>query len=529
MTLKNPAPSVQLNLPDLSLSALDRFAAGLLPLLRAGDFIALSGELGSGKTAFARALISRLLGPQSHEEIPSPSFAILQTYETARMPVYHFDFFRLVGVEEAVELGLDEALNNGLVLAEWPDRLENELPQDRLEIHFREATDLDLRHLRIVGTGTFAARLQRFIDIDRFLFEAGWNKAWRQFAQGDASSRTYTKLSKTDDTALLMDAPRQPDGPPIRDNRPYSSFAHLAEDVRPFVAIAAALQNEGYSTPEILASDLDKGLLLLEDFGNTQFGYLLNRPREEGGALAMAPLYEAATRLLADMSSKTPAMNLPLPEGPDYKLPFYNLEAYGIELELLLDWFWPATKNAEAPAALRAQYLELWQTALTPVLEQSNNWVLRDVHSPNLMWLEERQGNRQVGLIDFQDAQRGHAAYDLVSLLQDARVDVPVELEKHCLELYSSLVKTQNPAFDEQAFLASYATLGAQRNTKILGIFIRLAKRDHKPSYLAHIPRVAGYLTRNLRHPALAELENWYDRHVPVEERASPMRDATSP
>ncbi len=524
MTLQSKQRPVQLNLPDLDLPALDRFAAALLPLLRAGDFIALAGELGSGKTAFARALISRLLPAETSEEIPSPSFAILQTYDTPRMPVYHFDFYRLSGVDEAVELGLDEALNNGLVLAEWPDRLENELPADRLEVHFSEANDLDLRHLRIVAIGAFAPRLQRYIDIDRFLFEAGWNRAWRQFAQGDASTRTYTRLSKTNDKALLMDAPRHPDGPPIRDNRPYSSFAHLAEDVRPFVAIARALKAEGYSSPDILASDLDKDLLLLEDFGDRQFGDLLNRSHEKGGAHAMAPLYRAATRLLADLSHKTPAPSLPLPDGSEYKLPFYNLEAYGIELELLLDWFWPATKNKEAPVELRAQFMALWQTALMPVLAQSNNWVLRDVHSPNLMWLEERSGHQQVGLIDFQDAQRGHAAYDLVSLLQDARIDVPAELEQVCLDLYISLVKQQNPGFDEAEFLASYAVLGAQRNTKILGIFIRLAKRDHKPSYLAHVPRVAGYLTRNLEHAALKDLKSWYDQHVPLEQRADPLR-----
>ncbi|MCP4935234.1 MAG: tRNA (adenosine(37)-N6)-threonylcarbamoyltransferase complex ATPase subunit type 1 TsaE [bacterium] len=518
MTLDSKNKPLQLNLPDLDLSALDRFAAGLLPLLQTGDFIALAGELGSGKTAFARALISRMLPPDSNEEIPSPSFAILQTYKTLRMPVYHFDFYRLSGVDEAVELGLDEALNNGLVLAEWPDRLKNELPADRLEVHFREANDLDLRHLRIVAMGTFSPRLQRYIDIDRFLFDAGWNKAWRQFARGDASTRTYTKLSKTNTSALLMDAPRQPDGPPIRDKRSYSSFAHLAEDVRPFVAIANALKAEGYSTPEIFASDLHKGLLLLEDFGDQQFGDLLK------DAHAMSPLYEAATCLLADLSLKIPASSLPLPDGSQYKLPTYDLEAYCIELELLLDWFWPATKNAEVSVQLRTQYMELWQKALMPVLEQSNNWVLRDVHSPNLMWLEKRTGNSQVGLIDFQDAQRGHAAYDLVSLLQDARVDVPVELEQVCLDLYVSLVKEQNCDFDDAAFLTSYAVLGAQRNTKILGIFIRLAKRDHKPAYLVHVPRVAAYLTRNLAHPALTDLKSWYDQHVPVEERADPLK-----
>ena len=489
-------------------------------MLQKGDFIALIGELGSGKTAFARALISRLLGPDNSEEIPSPSFALLQSYETVRMPVHHFDFYRLSAVEEAVELGLDDALGKGLVLAEWPDRLENELPADRLEIHFRETDDLDQRSLQIVGLGRFAPRLQRFIDIDRFLFEAGWSKAFRSFLQGDASSRTYTRLSKTNDKALLMDAPRQPDGPPLRDGRPYSALAHLAEDVRPFVAISNALRKEGFSTPKMIASDLDKGLLLLEDFGDHQFGDLINRGAQ------MAPFYQAATRLLADLSSKTPPDTLPVTHGEDYRLPFYNLEANSIELELLLDWFWPAARQEQAPDDVRATFLKLWQDALMPVFQHSNNWVLRDFHSPNLIWLEERQGNQKVGLIDFQDAQRGHAAYDLVSLLQDARRDVPVELEQLCIELYVSLVTKHNPDFDETAFRAAYATLGAQRNTKILGIFIRLAKRDNKPAYLAHIPRVATYLTRNLQHPALAVLKGWYDTYVPVDLRSDPLKEA---
>ena len=218
------------------------------------------------------------------------------------------------------------------------------------------------------------------------------------------------------------------------------------------------------------------------------------------------------------LSDKTPPDTLPVTGGKDYRLPFYNLEAFSIELELLLDWFWPATKNAQVPDKLRAQYLHLWQSALTPVFAQSNNWVLRDFHSPNLIWLAQRKGHKQVGLIDFQDAQRGHAAYDLVSLLQDARRDVPIELEQLCLDLYLSLKKRQDGDFDDSAFLASYATLGAQRNTKILGIFIRLAKRDKKPAYLAHIPRVAAYLIRNLEHPALADLKAWYDEHIPLGE-----------
>ena len=173
------------------------------------------------------------------------------------------------------------------------------------------------------------------------------------------------------------------------------------------------------------------------------------------------------------------------------------------------------------PDELRTHYLDLWKKALAPVIEQSNHWALRDVHSPNLIWLDEQDGHQKVGLIDFQDAQRGHRAYDLVSLLQDARRTVPVETEKQCLDAYLAQLRTHETNFDEQAFLAAYALLGAERNTKILGIFIRLAKRDKKPAYLAHIPHVADYLTRNLEHPALGDLKAWYEEHIPLGELES--------
>ena len=183
--------------------------------------------------------------------------------------------------------------------------------------------------------------------------------------------------------------------------------------MRPFVAIADALRAEGYSTPKILAHNLEKGLLLLEDFGDRQFGDLMNDGRDP------APLYLSATELLADMAQKPPPKALPLPGGSSYQLPLYDMQAYTIELELLLDWFWPAIKGAQVPDELRTHYLDLWQKALAPVIEQSNHWALRDVHSPNLIWLDEQDGHQKVGLIDFQDAQRGHRAYDLVSLLQE--------------------------------------------------------------------------------------------------------------
>ena len=141
--------------------------------------------------------------------------------------------------------------------------------------------------------------------------------------------------------------------------------------------------------------------------------------------------------------------------------------------------------------------------------------MLRDYHSPNLMWLPEREGIRRVGILDFQDALSGPLAYDLVSLLQDARLDVPEALEREQLARYCAARGAQSQQFSSDQFVALYATLGAQRNSKILGIFARLAKRDGKRGYLAHIPRVARYLERDLAHPALAELRRFYARELP--------------
>jgi aminoglycoside/choline kinase family phosphotransferase len=404
------------------------------------------------------------------------------------------------------------------VLAEWPQKLGHLLPEDRLEIHFLETDAEDLRHLHLVGFGRFSPRLARFIDINRFLFDAGWDTAWRQYLQGDASTRSYTRLMKIDHRALLMDAPRQPDGPPIRDGKPYSVLSHLAEDVRPFVAIAEHLREIGLSAPEIYAHDLDKGLLLIEDFGDRSFGHMLDDGYD------LKKLYHAATRTAVALYFDQPPATLPLPGGGSHTLPRYDWEAFGIELELLTDWFIPALTGAPAEPAVKEEYLSLWQAALAPVMATADRLVLRDYHSPNLIWLPERSVEcERIGLIDFQDAQLGHPAYDLVSLLQDARLTIAPELADELLAYYCRTVAHGDAAFDEAAFRTAFATLGAQRNSKILGIFVRLAERDHKPQYLQHLPRVAAYLMRDLQHPALAGLQAWYDRHIPRERRADPL------
>jgi aminoglycoside/choline kinase family phosphotransferase len=342
---------------------------------------------------------------------------------------------------------------------------------------------------------------------------AGENARLR-YLQGDASVRRYARIEAPRSGAILMDWARQPDGPAIRNGLPYSRIAHLAEDVRPFVALAGALRNAGLSVPAIYAQDLDNGLLLLEDLGDRVFAVEV---RADPGR--QPELWRAATDALVALQASPPPAAFPLPDGSAHRLPAYDRGALGIEVELLLEWYWPALHATPAPAEARAEYLSLWGAVFAHLEALPRGWVLRDYHSPNLLWLPERTGIAQVGVIDFQDAMHGPPAYDLVSLLQDARVDVAPELEAELYDHYCAGVAAGQAGFDRDAFGFAYAALGAQRNTKILGIFARLARRDGKPGYLRHIPRLWSYLERDLAHPQLAALKGWYDRHMPADAR----------
>ena len=207
---------------------------------------------------------------------------------------------------------------------------------------------------------------------------------------------------------------------------------------------------------------------------------------------------------------------LPVAPHLDYRLPYYDMEAFLIEAELLLDWYLPGVGK---PAALAEQkiFAALWHDALAPALEAPPTWVLRDFHSPNLLWLPQREDDiARIGILDFQDALIGPAAYDVASLLQDARVGVPEAMEMALLGRYVRIRHSDDQEFDTAAFMLVYATLAAQRATKILGIFARLNQRDGKPQYLRHMPRLWNYLQRSLAHPALASLQAWYAKNVPA-------------
>jgi aminoglycoside/choline kinase family phosphotransferase len=308
-----------------------------------------------------------------------------------------------------------------------------------------------------------------------------------------------------------MDAPRRPDGPPVQDGKPYSAIAHLAEDVTPFIAMANGLTERGFSAPRVLSADREAGLLILEDLGNENI--VAGQPPNP--VLPIQARYEVAVDVLVALHESTLPDRLPVAPDVSYTIPSYDLDAFMIELELLLDWYLPMMKTAPSETR-RDTYLSLWRDVLRDALDSETSWVLRDYHSPNLMWLSQRQEIARIGLLDFQDALIGPSAYDVASLLQDARIDIPEKLELALLSRYMRARHQADPNFDAATFAQTYSIMAAQRASKILGIFARLDRRDHKPQYLRHIPRVWGYLQRSLAHPSLSGLKAWYASNVPA-------------
>ena len=322
----------------------------------------------------------------------------------------------------------------------------------------------------------------RFAEISAFLAEQKLDPASTVPLADDASFRRYFRIRCEDRDLVLMDAP------PGR------------EDVTPFLAVARHLRELGYSPPEILAADPVRGLVLLEDLGDDKLSTLAQAGQ---GRVAH---YELAVDLLADLHERPPPADVPP----------YDETLLMSEVRLFVDWYVPAAHPSAPRPTATDEFDRLWRRTLMPFAEAREVLVLLDYHADNLMWLGERRGLAKLGLLDFQDAVVGHPAYDLVSLLEDARLDVEAKLAEAMLCRY--LAATGR---DRDAFRAAYAILGAQRNTKIIGIFTRLMARDGKPGYLELIPRVWRYLVRDLAHPALEDLRRWYDRYIPPHTRAA--------
>lgn len=492
-----------------------RLGAELALFLAPGDLVALRGDLGTGKTVLARAILHALAPGRGDFEVPSPTFTLVQPYDFTRVPVHHVDLYRLERGDDVLELGLDEALETGAVLMEWPQRLGDLLPADRLEVAIEHAGAPQARRVALRGHGTWRARLERIRAASAFVAGSAFADCRRAFLQGDASRRRYERLTCGDGRrAVLMDMPARPDGEPAGGGLAYSALVHLAEDVRPFVAVGAALRARGIDAPELYAHDMAKGFVLIEDFGDRVLDHLAREGADT------EPVYEVACDILVHLARHECDPLLPLPDGTTYTVPAFDRRALRVEAELVNEWFWLLLGRTPPPQQTRADFTARLEACFDRLAPGPRVLVLRDFHSPNLIWLPERQGLHRLGVIDHQDAVIGSPAYDLVSLLQDARIDVDRQREQRVLARYVAQ-RAGDAGFDEAALRSDYAVLGAQRASKILGIFARLKMRDGKPGYLRHLPRVSDYLERNLAHPALRDLKAWYDAHLPHDMRAA--------
>jgi aminoglycoside/choline kinase family phosphotransferase len=322
-----------------------------------------------------------------------------------------------------------------------------------------------------------------------FLAASGWRGISPASLAGDASFRRYYRLVAGDRREVLMDAP-----PPL-------------EDVRPYVAVAGMLRRFGLSAPRIYAEDNQRGFLLIEDFGDDVYTRVLAAGADEARLYALAIDTLIALHRAVDLTGSP-------------TLPPYDENKLLTEAMLLVDWYAASVLGGPLPVAACEDYRERWRQILPMAALPASTLVLRDYHVDNLMLLPGRPGVAGCGLLDFQDAVDGPASYDLVSLLEDARRDVPAALRDAMTERYLAAF----PGIDRARFLRSAAILAAQRNCKILGIFTRLWRRDGKPAYLPHIARVWRLLEAELaREPALRPVALWLERHLPPAVRRTPI------
>ncbi|MEK7265688.1 MAG: phosphotransferase [Pseudomonadota bacterium] len=347
-------------------------------------------------------------------------------------------------------------------------------------------------------------------DRREFLARAGWAAAHATPMTGDASTRSYERLDLNGQPAILMNAPPAaesaacpPDASPEERRRlGYNAMARLAgPNLNAFVAIAGAARASGLSAPGIIAADPSTGFAIIEDLGDDLFARAI-----PGGAPEF-DLYAAAIDALLQLRKAAPEP----PNAPGYKMLAYDETAMLAETMLVPDWYWPHLKGEAASDDLKAEYSAAWALVLAK-LPSPSIMVLRDYHAENLLWLPARDSYKRAGIIDFQDGLVGNPAYDLVSLLEDARRDVAPDLAEAMIRRYAK-GGADLSGFDEEGFRRDYAILGAQRNAKILGIFARLINRDKKPRYAEFFPRVEGHFRRDLAHPDLAPVAAFFRAH----------------
>lgn len=435
------------------------FARALAPDLRAGDTILLEGPVGAGKSHFARALIRAQLESPA-EEVPSPTFTLVQTYD-GDPPIWHADLYRLSDVAEVEELGLLDAMADAITLIEWPDRMAPAESALKLRLHSHEHPEF--RRIEALGDEIAWARARRAGERAVFAQSAGWADAEVSFLAGDASARRYFRLKRGDDAAVLMDSD--------------------AQTLAPYLAMTEWLAQRGFDVPKVIATDKAAGFALLEDFGDAQIARVIETSPERAG-----DLYQRIAALLARLASFPPAPGIKALDGPEMAR----------QVGMFAEWYPKAAgagDEAQAAADEIAPTIARLHARLCADLPPVTG--LRDFHAENIILTPDDR----LGLLDFQDAVATHPAYDLVSVLHDARREIPPEVEQAAISRF-----LQDTGLDEGRFRAAFALLGVQRNLRIMGIFTRLCLVEGKSRYLQFMPHVWSLIQRELQAPELAEL-----------------------
>ncbi|EJF80176.1 YjeE family ATPase [Bartonella sp. DB5-6] len=472
------------------------FAQDLALALKLGDIVTLQGDLGTGKSTIAREIIYTLANDNTLD-VPSPTFTLVQSYQLPQFDVLHVDLYRLSMEEEIDELGLHEEREQRILLIEWPEKGADILGPATFAITLQH--EGCGRRVILKSAQHSIERLQRSFAIRTFLKAHNRSHIHRRFLAGDASARTYELLDDGNYQEVLMNAPIMQ----MEQNTDlsYVTMTRLAKDIRQFIGINQLILDNGFSAPHIFVEDFEKGLLILEDLGRARILDQTGNPLEER--------YIACSELLATFHQKS------WPSEKQFatfslQIPSYDCQALKTELSLLLDWYFPFQTQKTLNQEQRKAFFACWQPYLVSLTKGENTFVMRDYHSPNILWRAHKEGFSRIGLIDFQDGLIGSTAYDLVSLAQDARLFIPPTLEAKILDAYCNARHQASRPFNEDELRKLYVFAGVQRVSRILGLFVRLHQRDGKSSYLKHLPHLQDYLARNLSHPMLAPLQSFY-------------------
>ncbi|WP_455479433.1 tRNA (adenosine(37)-N6)-threonylcarbamoyltransferase complex ATPase subunit type 1 TsaE [Bartonella sp. B23] len=468
------------------------FAQDLALALKPSDVVTLQGDLGTGKSTLARTII-RTLANDDTLDVPSPTFTLAQSYHLPQFEIVHADLYRLSMAEEIDELGLHEAREQGVLLIEWPEKGADLLEPVTFALTL-QYEDYG-RRVALTSAEDSSERLQRSFAIRTFLTTHGRGHVHRRFLAKDTSARAYELLDDGHCQEVLMDAQTMETDPS------YAATAQLAKNILQFVGINQLILDNGFSAPHIFVEDCEKGLLILEDFGREGILDQSGNPLEER--------YIACGELLAAFHQKSWPFEKQLAKFL-LQIPSYDCQVLQAELSLLLDWYLPFKTQKALDQEQCEAFFTCWSPYLDILTKGESTFVMRDYHSPNILWRAHEEGIARIGLLDFQDGLKGPTAYDLVSLAQDARLFISATLEAKILDAYCNARHKAPRSFDENEFRKLYAIAGAQRVSKILGIFVRLNQQDGKSPYLKYLPYLQDYLTRNLSHPTLAPLQNFY-------------------